>query len=74
VKIPAHITVHEDGPVRRHVECTLCKVSMSTDSKTLGPHLAASFIVQHAAHTKAGAASGLTAGGKASKAAREALA
>ena len=43
------------------------------ESATIGASMVAAFIVSHAVHAKAGAPSGLTEAGKASKAAKEAL-
>lgn len=74
VRIPDHITINESG---RSADCSVCHMGVDVLSWKFGPvswsELLASFVVQHATHTKGGKPSGLTPGGRVSKAALSAL-
>lgn len=68
-----HITIDE---FQGKADCSICSIGATVPESFGGiprSDLLASFIVQHAVHTKAGVASGLTATGRASKAARTAI-
>lgn len=74
LRIPDHITVNEAG---RSADCSVCHIGVDVLSSKFGPvswaELLASFAVQHVTHTKGGKPSGLTPGGRVSKAALSAL-
>lgn len=76
MNIPAHITIHQGGPDRYDLECSVCRTGWSGGA-TFGPirgaDLAATFIVQHAIHAKNGSPHGLTPSGRKRGAAIEAL-
>lgn len=70
----SHITLNE---AEGKADCSVCHTGVSAPRSFGGvprADMLAAFLVQHAVHTKAGRASGLTAAGNATKAAREALA
>jgi hypothetical protein len=69
----SHIVMDEASGT---ADCSICRMGITAPSSFGGIPLAdmlASFVVQHSVHTKAGSPSGLTATGRATKAAREAL-
>jgi hypothetical protein len=69
----SHITLNEGTG---NADCAVCKTGV-TCPPMFGPipasDMLAAFVVQHSTHTKAGVANGLTATGRASKAARTVL-
>lgn len=69
MKIPEHLTIDEDAG---KADCARCQTGITAPPSFGGvprSNMLAAFIVQHATHTKAGVANGLTAGGRATKAA-----
>lgn len=74
MRIPEHIALDEQAG---KADCSKCKTGI-TAPPSFGyiarVDMLAVFVIQHATHSMRGVASGLTASGKATKAAREALA
>jgi len=71
LNIPAHVTFDESTG---KADCAICGIGMTAPSSFGGiprSNMLASFLVQHAVHSRAGVASGLTAKGDPTKAARE---
>lgn len=69
----SHITLNEP---EGKADCAVCQTGVTAPVSFGGisrTDMLASFLVQHSVHTKTGVASGLTATGKPSKAARAAL-
>ena len=75
MNIPAWITVDEANGA---ADCAACHTGMTVPSLKFGPislpTLLATFVVQHATHSRQGYASGLTSAGNATKAARAVIA
>jgi hypothetical protein len=66
----SHIAIDEAAG---KADCSVCGIGVTAPSSFGGisrTDMLAAFLVQHSVHTKAGVASGLTAAGHASKAAR----
>lgn len=73
MNIPDHITLDEDTGM---ADCSVCKFGVTAPVSFGGiprADMLASFVVQHATHTKSGKPTGLTVTGRASKAAQAAL-
>ena len=69
----SHIALNE---AEGKADCSVCNTGITAPRSFGGipqANMLASFVVQHSVHTKAGYASGLTASGRASKAARIAM-
>lgn len=69
----SHIAINE---AEGKADCSVCRTGVTAPPSFGGiPRIdmLAAFVVQHAVHTKAGVASGLTAAGNPSKAARAAF-
>ena len=69
----SHITLNE---AEGKADCSVCQIGTTAPPSFGGiprATMLAAFVVQHSVHTKAGVASGLTAAGNATKAARQAL-
>lgn len=69
----SHISIDEAAG---KADCSICGTGVTAPLSFGGiprTDMLAAFVVQHAVHTKAGVASGLTANGRPSKAARAAL-
>jgi hypothetical protein len=67
----SHITIDE---AEGKADCSVCKTGVTAPPSFGGiprSDMLASFLVLHSVHTKAGVASGLTAAGRPSNAARE---
>lgn len=68
-----HITLDEPNG---KADCSVCGTGVTAPPSFGGiprADMLASFVVQHSVHTRGGVAAGLTAAGRASKAAREAM-
>ena len=74
MRIPEHITLDEQAG---KADCSICCIGI-TAPPTFGgivrADMLAAFVVQHATHSKRRTPTGLTSTGRATKAAREALA
>ena len=72
MKIPEHITLDEQAG---KADCSICCTGATAPtSGAMRVHLLSAFVVQHATHSKRRTPNGLTSTGRATKAAREALA
>lgn len=69
-----HITIDEDAG---KADCSICQTGMTVPGPSFGPisrtTMIATFLIQHATHTKSGLASGLTAAGNPTNAAARAV-
>ncbi len=73
MNIPDWITLDEPNG---KADCSVCRMGVTAPPSFGGiprPNLLAAFVVEHATHSRAGRSNGLTATGKATKAAREVL-